>query len=168
MRVATYTSRMAETDWLDYFWTLARVDADRLLLLEQCAAIAVSRPADWDRAGIRTGMSLTTVRLTADACFVCRSAERHLYWHHIIQVQHGGSNDPRNFVRICHACHRRLHPWLPAPTSLENRRGWVAVRDFASRVIDAVRAAWTHGRPILPKDYIAKTRQRNLEHDDEA
>ncbi len=36
--------------------------------------------------------------------------------HHIVQLQHGGSNHHRNLVRICGECHRVIHPWLRKPS----------------------------------------------------
>lgn len=112
-------------------------------------------------------MAMGTELLTADKCFTCRSGERHLYWHHVLQVQHGGSNHPRNFVRICALCHKRVHPWLPMPDTMENRRGWVLIGDYMRHVTDAVAAAWKYARPLLTPSHITKKRQRKLEPDDD-
>ena len=54
-------------------------------------------------------------------CFACggRSHVR----HHIIQLQHGGSNKKRNIVRLCHDCHAEIHPWLKHPRPRETGAG---------------------------------------------
>ena len=44
-------------------------------------------------------------------CFCCRAAPA-TQQHHVIQVQHGGRNVPRNLVGLCRACHRKIHPWM--------------------------------------------------------
>lgn len=46
-------------------------------------------------------------------CFAC-IRERMRLWHHVIQIQHGGSNRPLNRVAICEECHMKIHPWLKA------------------------------------------------------
>lgn len=141
--MSVHVTRLEEPDVLDYFWAMASSDADRVALLQQLAEVAIRRPADWDGGSVRFGAAGTTARLTADACFACHTTEKHLYWHHVIQVQHGGSNDPRNLVRVCHACHRAVHPWLPAPTTVENRHGWVSVGDLVAHVVER----WSHQFP---------------------
>ncbi len=45
------------------------------------------------------------------SCWACK-ANRKLVLHHVIQVQHGGRNQVRNLVWICHRCHEVIHPWL--------------------------------------------------------
>ena len=35
--------------------------------------------------------------------------------HHIIQIQHGGSNEGGNIVMICEWCHVEIHPWMSPP-----------------------------------------------------
>jgi 5-methylcytosine-specific restriction endonuclease McrA len=138
----TYTTTWDETRVLDYFWAGVRQDVDRLALLQQLANVRLERPSDWDMHAIRqdmAGLKANNVwgnegaRMTIShdgSCWCCLSKDKRLYWHHVIQVQHGGSSTPWNLVPICHACHGRVHPWLPAPTSLENR-GFVSVADMA-------------------------------------
>lgn len=128
----TVTTAWSEDAVLAEFWRRVIADLDRLELLQQMADIALERATEWDYYSVRSeGVGLT---LSADRCFCCRSGDRHLYWHHIIQVQHGGSNAPSNLVAICHRCHRTIHPWLPAPTSVENKCGWTVIGDMAGRV----------------------------------
>lgn len=108
---------------LDEFWGAVRhVDAatavhpqrgvDRLVLLRVFAEIAIVRDAEWDVAAIRAHAH--DPRLRADRCFVCYAPARAVDWHHLIQVQHGGSNTARNRIALCAPCHASVHPWLPA------------------------------------------------------
>ena len=41
-------------------------------------------------------------------CGICGSLE-HLRLHHIVPIDHGGTNDPVNLLFICETCHRDLH-----------------------------------------------------------
>lgn len=50
----------------------------------------------------------------AGPCFCCGSSGERL-WHHIIQLQHGGTNRPLNRVKVCEGCHAKIHPWLDVP-----------------------------------------------------
>ncbi len=53
-------------------------------------------------------------------CWVClEPAEAR---HHIIELQHGGTNAKRNVIPICRGCHAEVHPWMkkseqPHPTT---------------------------------------------------
>lgn len=49
--------------------------------------------------------------LTTGQCFACLTHQP-LNWHHIIQIQHGGSNHLRNRVEVCEECHEKIHPWM--------------------------------------------------------
>lgn len=125
---------MTERDVLDYFWQMARLpDVDRLALLGQAETVVL--PSTVPPLTIRETAPNTTRRLTEFKCFVCRTGERRLYWHHVVTVAHGGSNEPGNLVRLCHACHRSVHKWLPEPTSRE-RRGWTRVGDLAGDALE--------------------------------
>jgi len=120
-----------EADLLDYFWHSSQ-RGNKLRLLRQLAAIVIPRPEDWDRGAIRAQMGASTAILTSDACFLCDNASRVLHWHHLIQVQHGGSNTFRNFVALCPSCHGRVHPWLKVwPVSAV--KGWYCVGDVAQQ-----------------------------------
>jgi 5-methylcytosine-specific restriction endonuclease McrA len=103
---------MNEGPILQAFWRRVGLGTPdvRLDLLRRYAGRRVPRPASWDVAAVRREAAFGKTPLE---CFCCLSRDRHTYWHHIIQIQHGGSNDGMNRVGICHQCHRRLHPWLP-------------------------------------------------------
>lgn len=143
MAVTTVTvTTWPEVAVLDEFWRRVRKDVDRLELLRELSDIVLERPAGWNPLDVRQGTMATIATLTAEQCFVCYSGERRLYWHHIIQVQHGGSETPRNLVCICHRCHKLIHPWLEEPTTLENRFSWTNVQDIIPRVVKKLSARW--------------------------
>jgi hypothetical protein len=127
----THVTPWDEEKLLAYFWSVVRDDCDRVAALKQLADVSLERPSEWDVGSIRQAFAGVKLTLTCESCFCCKTRERRLYWHHVIQVQHGGSNTPWNLVAICHACHRLVHPWLPAPTSLENKGGWTSVGEMA-------------------------------------
>lgn len=114
---------------LNQFWSAAWLEgANRLELIRAFAEIAIIRPADWDYAAVRAHAH-DDERLNAavrDGCFVCRGPGAH--WHHVIQIQFGGSNYVRNFVALCARCHSAVHPWLPVAP---NTRGWTQLADCA-------------------------------------
>lgn len=117
---------LLEQNVLDVFW--ASADAGhKLALLRYVAEFVVPRPDDWDRAAIREAMRDSTGMLTADDCFLCGNTARVLHWHHLIQIQNGGSNTLRNFVGLCPSCHAAVHPWLE--TWRQNVKGWYCVGD---------------------------------------
>lgn len=111
------TRDVSETEALDEFWRAANTDAcNRLALVQAFAEIAIVRPADWNAAAVRAEAS--THPLVRGKCFVCYSAG-FAAWHHVIQIQFGGSNYLRNRVQLCATCHAAVHPWLalsPRPT----------------------------------------------------
>ena len=118
---------------LELFWFYVRSDIDRIELLRAYARQPVARGNSWDAAAIREqAIKVTAAEPAAGGCFGCRTHDRKLYWHHVLQIQHGASNHPRNRVAICYRCHASIHPWL-AP----NRRGelldgeWWAFGDLA-------------------------------------
>lgn len=49
--------------------------------------------------------------LNAAPCWVCARVTQ-LVRHHVIQLQHGGSNWHLNIFAICDGCHAEIHPWL--------------------------------------------------------
>ena len=133
---------MSEQDVLDYVYQMARnPDVDRIALLKQIADVAIERPSNWDGGVIREHARKAQRRLYGWRCFCCRTEARSVYWHHVVQVQNGGSNTPRNMLTLCARCHRDIHPWLPAPTSIENR-GFAWIGDFAGRALQKLEAAW--------------------------
>jgi 5-methylcytosine-specific restriction endonuclease McrA len=48
------------------------------------------------------------------ACWCCFRVAK-LVRHHVIQIQHGGSNEGGNIVMICDWCHVEVHPWMQPP-----------------------------------------------------
>lgn len=132
---AAYLTKWPEERVLAYFWMMVHADADRLALLKQLTAVAIERPADWDRAGQRA--AATPMTRASAICFSCLTGDRRLYWHHIIAIQHGGSTCINNLVSICLACHARVHPWLNAEQPNQERRrtgNWVRVGDMIRRM----------------------------------
>jgi len=43
-------------------------------------------------------------------CFVCNKPAQ--IRHHIVQLQHGGTNQQKNVIQLCDGCHCEIHPWL--------------------------------------------------------
>lgn len=130
------TFAVTEHEALAEFWRAAgRDDADRLALLRTFAEIAIVRGPDWDPARIRAHAK--DHRLSSDRCFVCRSNEL-ADWHHVIQIQHGGSNYLRNRVALCRTCHAAVHPWLSSSRPLT---GWTPLAECGGEV-QAVMSHW--------------------------
>jgi len=121
---------------LDYFWIMVSQHADRLELLEQLGQVRLTRPPSWNFDAVRTEHETWVSRYARHddpRCFVC-AASRSLFWHHVIEVQNGGSNHFRNRVSICFPCHKRLHPWLVEPAD-QRVEGFEALRDIMARVV---------------------------------
>lgn len=106
---------------------------ERPAALAVLAEVEIARPPDWDREAQRVVPPMTY----DEGCFVCLSLARRLYWHHVVWVSHGGSNDRWNLVKLCHEHHRGVHPWLPPSTTWEER-GFVSMMDITSRMLDKV------------------------------
>lgn len=124
------TLSMSEAEILNVFWRSANEPgANKLQLLRAFTEIAIVRPADWNISEIRA--EAHKHMLSASECFVCRG--EYSDWHHVIQIQFGGSNYVRNRVPLCGKCHSDVHPWLPR---VERRSGFVHLsgctpREFA-------------------------------------
>lgn len=131
--VTLETLDMSEHEALDEFYRQIHAGADRLPLLRRFAELAIVRPSTWDYEAIRRASQQHT--LTAPTCFGCLAA-RSLSWHHIIQIQHGGSNYLRNRVALCDECHHDVHPWLESAPRRRNE--WESLSDVAPRALDAV------------------------------
>lgn len=136
--VVTRLSALPEHAVLDFFWLMDRGGADRHALLLMLSAVVIARPSDWDRACIRREHeqrgSLVRLRLDTTQCFACRARGRRLYFHHILEVQHGGSNATRNQVPLCFSCHQFLHPWLTEdPGGTSSVKGFERLRDVMRR-----------------------------------
>jgi hypothetical protein len=151
---APYVTTYSEEQWLDVLYLAVRNGSDRLAMLQKLSNVKLMRPREWDRSAIRYSFADSFSRLFlrglslhthADQCFGCLNRDRWLYWHHVIQVQHGGSNSPRNLVRLCHRCHRTVHPWLEEPTTTENRSGWTSMADLVSRAKKKLSAVFRNG-----------------------
>ena len=130
------TLSISEAAALDEFYRAAHEPcADRIAVLRAFAEVAIVRPADWDVVMIRAEADKPR-GLMQQPCFGCRSDGRHA-WHHIIQIQHGGSNYVRNIVSLCDACHADVHPWLERTATASRRvKGWTQIGDCGSRLID--------------------------------
>lgn len=123
------TLAIAEGDALNLFYAeMNAPGADKLHILRVFAEIAIVRPASWDAHDVRA--KATQHSLHADGCAVCCGG-RALQWHHVLQVQFGGSNTPRNRIALCEACHASIHPWLGAPLAPP---GWTSIGDMAAMV----------------------------------
>jgi hypothetical protein len=118
---------LTEVQAVNEFWLQTRKEgADKLALLRAFAEIAIVRSIDWKHAEIRAEADRLSVE--GLACFGCWKDAR--IWHHVIQIQHGGSNYIRNRVPLCDACHGSIHPWLK-PTK---RGSWTHITEwFGSR-----------------------------------
>lgn len=120
------TLDLTEEYALDTFWQRVREGADKLEMLRAFAEIAILRPEDWDYEGGRAHAH--EHHLSHHGCFVCQ-ANGVIDWHHVIQIQFGGSNYFRNRVPLCDACHRAVHPWLPQ--SGRHLPSWSSSRDLS-------------------------------------
>lgn len=127
--VAVERIDISEPAALDQFYAEA-VPGVRLAALRRFAEVAIVRPPDWDYAAIRNAAPRA---LRMSECFGCRAADVELHRHHVIQVQHGGSNYIRNLVGLCEACHGDVHPWLPRVARLK-RGDWSGPSEFIAAV----------------------------------
>lgn len=127
------TLDISEHAALDQFYREAGA-SDRIAALRRFAEIAIVRPADWDVQAIRGASAVHNLR--ASECFVCRTEQHDLAWHHVIQIQHGGSNLLRNRVALCGACHADVHPWLPR-VARSKGDSWVRVGQMAPAVSES-------------------------------
>jgi hypothetical protein len=134
------TLTIGEEEALNEFWGAVARGDDRLALLRAFAEIAIVRPAGWSVEAIRA--EGPDPRLRADACFGCLWEGWH--WHHVIQIQHGGSNYIRNFVPLCRTCHGAVHPWLDqsAPRRTD---GWSQIGECAPAHVERLRKQAVHG-----------------------
>lgn len=136
--MTTISPDVLEQNYLDQLWAIQGAvhgRARRMEVLKELAGVVIRRDDPLDYAAMRAERPPMSLE---DHCFVCGTEEDRIYRHHVIQLQHGGSNTPRNVVPLCHACHREIHPWLAKGTSLEKRRGWTSVADWARAVLEAL------------------------------
>lgn len=143
--VLTRLAQLPEDQLLNFFWLMVREGGqglDRLELLLMLSAMVVPRPAGWDPAAVREayerGDETGTAVVQKDRCFACSALHEALYFHHIVEIQNGGSNAIRNRVPLCFPCHQYLHPWLqdhpaaPAASGLEPFSAWWERRPWAA------------------------------------
>lgn len=85
----------------------------RLSLLKKWAELKVKRRND-NRTlqEMRAAANRSTPPRDRDGPCWCCHLFRPLFRHHVIQLQHGGTNYHLNIVRICWDCHAKIHPWL--------------------------------------------------------
>jgi hypothetical protein len=123
MDIVRRLSALDESHVLAYFWVIAEKATDRLDVLLHLSHVVIVRPPAWDREAIRRAHEHGGgAGLDRSMCFACGEMHRPLYFHHVIEVQNGGSNAARNQVPLCFACHQFLHPWLkdePAPDKVD-------------------------------------------------
>lgn len=142
-----------EIHLLNVFWSKVAAGEDRLELLGILAQITIERAPDWNQAAIRAAAAQHA--LTAECCFGCQTHDRRLYWHHVIQIQNGGSNYLRNRVAICLRCHSTIHPWLPANRPGEQKGGeWWSLADVLRDVErrEGAESDLFEGRPVVPSE----------------
>lgn len=129
-----HLAQCAELCVLDTFWRASRDRESRLQLLLFFTRIKIDRPASWDPARVRREheeqQSNPTIVPARDGCFGCDTRLGALYFHHIIEIQHGGSNTARNKVSLCFNCHQYLHPWLKEPAAPPKTTGFVHIGDI--------------------------------------
>lgn len=128
--VAVERLDISEPAALDQFYAEA-AGGDRIGAIRRFAEIAIVRPADWDYAGER---SAAPRGISVPQCYGCRVQAGPYHRHHIIQIQHGGSNYIRNIVGLCEACHADVHPWLPK-ANRARAHGWSSITDLAPTVL---------------------------------
>lgn len=122
-----------EANYLDVLWhTKGHSPGERMAALTWLATIVIPRDASWEYAAVRADAPPFVLE---HGCFVCLSEDFKTYRHHAIQIQHGGSNSPRNVVTLCHACHQKIHPWLD-PSNTYERRGFTKVGDMITKMIE--------------------------------
>jgi len=114
---------------LAFFWDRHAAGADRLELLLLFEAVTIARPGGWKPQSVRsTFETQRTSWRPVSGCFGCARHEE-LSLHHVITIDHGGSNAVRNLVPVCVGCHLYLHPWLT--TARHRRHGFESLGQIA-------------------------------------
>lgn len=154
------TLPISEEEALNEFWRGAwREDVGRLALLKVFAEIAIVRPADWDYAAVRAAGADRRLS-AANGCFVCGGESSH--WHHVIQIQFGGSNYVRNMVPLCAGCHGDVHPWLGLAPKTGRTGGWTNAGDMAAAMLDGRKAEMKRPEKPEPMDLSPAANLRRL------
>lgn len=121
-----------EANYLAVLWAARdQPESFRLMLLRRLAEVVIPRDEHWYPT--MRAETLPEI-LEGGRCFVCGLSRLEIHRHHVIQVQHGGSNSVRNLVPLCRACHADVHPWLPRVLA---RGGWTCVSEMARGVLDS-------------------------------
>jgi 5-methylcytosine-specific restriction endonuclease McrA len=120
----------AEYDVMEAFWAASNDPREpRVALLKRYAELVVGQAI----ANVREASKVERrhYRPPSTECFGCRWSPRDVQfiWHHVIQVQHGGSSSLWNQVPLCRDCHALVHPWLPRPAC----KGFVSTLDYPRR-----------------------------------
>lgn len=133
------TLAISEEDAIAEFWRAAgSPETDRLSLLKAYAELAIVRPAHWDYLAVRAHAHEHS--LIAEKCFACWNNDRGYHWHHVIQIQHGGSNYVRNRVPLCTPCHAEIHPWLTnTPSRYRTAGSWFQIGGISPAFLEKVR-----------------------------
>lgn len=102
---------------LHAFWASARSGEDKLALLRAYAEKRPTVRVARDPHAIRRehNRQRTASAWKGKRCFVCAAYASQE--HHIVQIQHGGTNRPLNKVWICTPCHRQVHPFMAQPSA---------------------------------------------------
>jgi hypothetical protein len=97
-------------------WLATPVGPERLRLLVEWARISITEMSTRGLAERRRAFNASKDEWRGDAneglCAACGRHGRRV-WHHIVQLQNGGSNSPKNLVKVCWPCHAVIHPFLP-------------------------------------------------------
>ena len=91
--------------------------ADRLAFLRKWAEVKAKKlPSLHQRQAVREafGRAYRRSQTPFGRCWACVGWAT-LYRHHVIQLQHGGTNEHINILSICGECHAAVHPWLEKP-----------------------------------------------------
>lgn len=139
--LASKVSTSDEQVALDQFWAMFYGPTGPSVALKVLARVKLRRPSSWDRLAVRAE-GVPRGLLRGQQCDCCKSTSYRLYWHHVIWIQNGGSAHPRNFVSICHSCHRAVHPWLKEGNTLEQREGPYDIADIIPVVWAKLQAQW--------------------------
>jgi hypothetical protein len=138
--IATRLSALPEAYVLAWFWMMVRQGAPRMAMLQILTTVRVWRPKEWDRAAVRREHEewvLHDCNVDHRHCFMCDNTGR-LYFHHVVEIQHGGSNHGQNKVPLCFRCHQILHPWLTEEPEPQRSSGWTSIASMAKRLLVAI------------------------------
>jgi 5-methylcytosine-specific restriction endonuclease McrA len=97
-------------------WRSTPVGPERLRLLVEWAHIGITEMSTRGLIERRQAFNASKDVWRGHAgigwCGACgREGKR--VWHHIVQLQLGGTNSPKNLVKVCWPCHAVIHPHLP-------------------------------------------------------